>query len=208
MSDGHDNDPNDPLTRQQLRQAQYSRCVADVNASTAIMAQIPTIPFAVNTLVLAVAKFVNDPLFRGIIFGLAAIWSLLLVVAFDRYHTTGFHRSVFMETIEREAIPIKPSSRGPAAKPDPFLQVKTEKMLDWLDNEVIRREQLGGELKEGVPELRKDVPGQLRRGLMIYARERLALLLLLVIFGVDVGLFVVTVLNALHITSIVISNST
>jgi len=199
MPDGHE---NDRLTHQQLRQSQYSRCAADLNASTAIMAQIPTILFAVNTLVLAVAKFVNDPLFHGIIFGLAAIWSLLLVVAFDRYHTTGFHRSVFMDTIEQEAIGGWPSDEHGVEPAGPLLQVrlqvKTEEMLRWLKTEAERR---------GNEELLKDLPGRLRRGLMTSARERLALLLLLVIFGIDVGLFVVTLLNALHVTSIVISSS-
>jgi len=212
------------LSRSELRKSQYERCTADLNASESIMGQIPTLLLAVNTLILTIVfQYVRGWLISGILLLLAVIWSLLLVVAFDRYRWIGFHRSVFMERIEREAIDGLglPPETNEAEKQDTVLRVKTEDTLGWLDREVTRREpEIDEECKflvsTGLSEKaarekaerdqRLKIPGSRRKWILKNAREPLALALLLSIVIADVGLLVGILLT--HFTPIHILNYT
>jgi hypothetical protein len=115
----------DRLTKKEIQQMQYDRCSQDWQALDAEMWQIPTILIGVNTLILAVAfgGYVNSLPIRSILLGFGVLWSVILMLGFDRITLTQTYRSEFMHKIEANHI----------AEVD-VLSLHKVKMIDWLSN--------------------------------------------------------------------------
>ncbi len=114
---------NDQLTKKEIQQLQYDRCSQDWQELDAAMWQIPTILIGVNTLILAVAfgGYVSSVPIRSILLGFGVLWSVILIIGFDRITLTQTYRSEFMHKIEADHI-----------DEHDVLSLDKIKMIDWL----------------------------------------------------------------------------